>query len=179
MQEITVPMKLIYSGDYSQMKNALDYDYPSEASLFLLGEPYCTLQDKKVLEVFKLVLDDPRFVFDDLFVARQLYFSAPKSRNLVMKHPKFVKVVRSRKNFMDYFYERYGPYADRENVGMLQRYIQAEKAITHWEKKMQFRVLFHLYPALIKHTRKFREKYYTPGELGSLRAAEDFKSFIC
>jgi CRISPR/Cas system CSM-associated protein Csm2 small subunit len=119
-------------------------------------------------------------MFDDLFIARQMYFSAAQSRDAVMNHPKFEKVVQARKSFMEYFYERYGKNANIKEVGMLQRYIQAERAISQWKeekhRKNQFRVLFVLYPALVKFSRNFTKQYYSPEGKGFYKAKASFES---
>jgi hypothetical protein len=127
------------------------------------------------------VLDDPRFIFDDIFVARQFYFSAGQGREIVMKHPKFQKIVKGRKYFMDYFYERYGDNAGTTHVGMLQRYIQAERVIQFWKeeqkKKNTFRIPFLLYPALVKYSRNFLERYYNPEGQGYLNTKRHFERY--
>lgn len=178
MTEIKIQVGPIYQGRYDDMKDILE-KLPKDVKIFIEAEPYCNLQQKSVCNTFKLVLDDPRFVFDDLFIARQFYFSASQGREIVMKHPKFQKVVKERKYFMDYFYERYGDRAGTTHVGMLQRYVQAERVINFWKeqqkKKNQFRITFLLYPALIKHSRKFLERYYSPEGEGCLKAKLEFE----
>jgi hypothetical protein len=178
MTELKILSAVIVRGEYDKMKQCLESDFPKDATLFFEYEPYCTIQSRASLKTFKLLLDDPRFVFDDLFIARQLYFSAHKSRELVMKHPKFLKVVRERSHFMDYFYERYGEKANITHVGMLQRYIQAENAIRYRSKEDRVRLAFSLYPALIKHIRIFKERYYAPGGHGFLKAMHRFQQAV-
>lgn len=178
MKQVKIRMTLVYKGDYVAMKKELE-QLPQDVSLLIEDEPYCAIQQKSVCNTFKLVLHDPRFVFDDLFVARQFYFSSGPSREIVMKHPKFLSVINKKKYFMDYFYERYGSNAGTTHVGMLQRYIQAERVIQFWRKRThtqnQFRILFHLYPMLVKYSRNFKERYYAPDGPGYLRALANFQ----
>ena len=175
MTELKILMGQIIRGNYEQLKEGLETKLPPHTKLFLEDEPYCTIQGKAAIRAFKLVINHPQFVFDDLFIARQLYFSAPASRNVVLKHPKFLKVLNAKPQFMDYFYERYGPNAGMTtHVGMVQRYIQAENAIRCWKKEQQWRLLFNLYPALVKYSRNFKERYYAPGGPGYLKAFQEF-----
>lgn len=178
MAEIKNIMRLVYQGKYDEMKKFLE-DLPKETRFFIEDEPYCNLQKKIVCKTFKLVINDPRFVFDDLFVARQFYFSSGESREIVMEHPMFAKVVLARKSFMEYFYERYGVNGGVTHIGMCQRYIHAERSIYFWKerrnKKNQFRILFLLYPALVKYSREFRGRYYAPHAPGYLKANENFE----
>lgn len=173
--EIKINASILYSGKYDALKASLA-SLPSEAKLFFEAEPYCTIQEKASLQTMKLLLDDPRFVFDDLFIGRQLYFSSGALRKLVMSHPKFLKVVRARKSFLDYFYERYGSNANRTHVGMLQRYLQVENLLQYRKKRNNFRLTFLLYPALISHIRSFKHRYYAPNGLGFLKAKSHFES---
>jgi hypothetical protein len=180
MSELRMLIGPIIRGQYNQMKEALDTKLPKDVKLYLEDEPYCNLQGRAVIRTFKLLMDDPRFVFDDLFIARQLYFSAAQSREAVMNHPKFKKVVQARNSFMEYFYIRYGANANITEVGMLQRYIQAERSIAQWKeenkKKNQFRVLFILYPALVKFSRRFIEDYYSPEGKGYYKSKASFEA---
>lgn len=175
MVELKILSALVVRGEYEKMKQAFDVELPTDATFLFEYEPYCSIQSRASLKTFKLLLDDPRLVFDDLFIARQLYFSAHKSRELVMKHPKFLKVVRARHHFMDYFYERYGEKANITHVGMLQRYLQAENAIRYRKKQDRIRLAFSLYPALVKYTQRFKERYYSPDAPGFQKAMARFQ----
>lgn len=178
MTEIKIQMKDIMGGDYEMMKYTLMNKVPKDAILVLECEPYCNIQHLPSLRVLKQVINDPRFVFDDLFVARQLYFSAGKSRSVVMRHPKFLQVLRARKYFIDYFYERYGKNANITHVGMLQRYLQAENAIRFWNKQNRWRLAFLLYPFLIRYVRNFKMRFYAPSAPGYNLAKKEFESLI-
>ena len=76
---------------------------------------------------------------------------------------------------MEYFYERYGPNADKTHMGMLQRYLQVENALRYREKENRMRLAFYLYPALIQHTRNFLQDYYAPGAAGYLKSKARFE----
>lgn len=165
---------LILKGDAIGFKKVLE-ELPADAKLIFEFETYCAIQRRSAVKAFKLLLDDPRFVFDDLFIARQLYFSALPSRELVMRHPKFLKLIRAKRNFMEYFYERYGPNANMTHVGMLQRYLQVENALRYREKQTRMRLAFFLYPALIQYSRSFLERYYAHGAPGYLKGKESFE----
>lgn len=174
MTEFKMLMGPIIRGEYEKVKNGLDTQFPKDGKLMIEDEPYCNLQGRQTLRTFKLILDDPRFVFDDLFIARQLYFSAPSSQNLVMKHPKFRNVVNARAQFTEYFYERYGNAAAGTQVGMYQRYYQAERAIRFWQKQNRQRLVFDLYPALVHYVRSFKERYYAPEGPGYYKVKQHF-----
>ena len=176
MTEFKILQGPILRGEFDKLKRALDVEFPTDAKLFFEAEPYCNIQSRAALKTFKILLDDPRFVFDDLFVARQLYFSAPASRNLVMKHPKFRKVVNGRVHFIEYFNERYANAPEGTQIGMYQRYYQAERAIKFWRKENLQRLVFHLYPALVTYARSFKERYYQPGGVGFCKAKKDFEA---
>jgi hypothetical protein len=178
MSQLSILPGPFINGDYEIVKHALEIEISKDTKIIFEYEPYCNIQTKKSLKTFQLLLDDPRFVFDDLFIARQLYFSAFKSRNLVMKHPRFLKVVNARVNFTEYFYERYGENGGRYHNGMYQRYYQAQKAIQYWRKENLKRLVFHLYPALIQYTRSFKERYYAPNGPGFLKAKEHFEEML-
>jgi hypothetical protein len=178
MTEIKIQIRAIIRGDYEKMKYTLDNEVPNDATLLLEDEPYCNIQDRNSLRVFKLIINDTRFVFDDLFIARQLYFSAGKSRAVVMKHPKFLQILRARKYFSEYFYERFGKDANRTHVGMLQRYLQAENAIRFWNKQNRWRLTFLVYPALVRYIRNFKMRFYAPSAAGYLLAKKEFESLI-
>jgi hypothetical protein len=179
MTEIQISLGTVMKGDYETMKKSLLYEFPTDATLLMEWEPYCNLQRSNAVRVLKLIINDPRFVFDDLFVARQLYFSAGQSRDIVMRNPKFLRILRSRKYFSEYFYERYGKNAGQTHVGMLQRYLQAENAIRFWSKQNRWRVAFLLYPALMRYIRKFKERYYAPNAAGYILAKQDFDLLAC
>jgi hypothetical protein len=172
MSELNIRIGQILRSSYDEIQALLE---TASTSIVLEDEPYCTIQGKAALRNFKLIIDHPQFTFDDLFIARQLYFSALPSRNLVINHPKFRTALAAKPQFMDYFYERYGPNAGRTQVGMCQRYIQAENAIRYWKKTQNRRLLFHLYPALVQYSRKFKESYYTPGAAGYTKALKSFQ----
>jgi hypothetical protein len=165
----------IYRGNYDAMKEALETKCPKDAKLYLEDEPYCNIQSRSAVRTLKLVMDDPRFVFDDLFIARQLYFSAAPSRDAVMSHPRFAAIALAYPSFTEYLYKRYGENAGITQVGMAQRYYQADRAIQQWKRERRIRLAFILYPALVRHIRAFRERYYAPEGLGYLKAFADFK----
>lgn len=167
----------VIRGEYEKMKQILE-DAPKDAQLVYEHETYCSVQSRAALKTFKLLINDPRFVFDDLFIARQLYFSALSSRELVMRHPKFLKVVRARPRFMDYFYERYGPDANRTHIGMLQRYLQVDNAMRYRKKQDNLRLAFILYPALTYYARNFVERYYAPGGPGYYKGKASFEAAL-
>lgn len=175
MATIKILPGIIYGGKYDELKAELER-LPKDAKITFEDEPYCNIQRRASLKAFKLLINDPRFVFDDLFIGRQLYFSALPSRELVMRHPKFLKIVRARARFMDYFYERYGPNANRTHVGMLQRYLQVENAMRYRAKQDRLRLAFDLYPALTYYARGFLERYYAPGGPGYLKGKASFEA---
>lgn len=178
MIELKILSGPILRGEYEKVKQALETELPKDVSFLFEDEAYCNIQSREALKTFKLILDHPQFVFDDLFIARQLYFSAPKSQELVIKHPKFLKVVRARQYFTEYFYERFGAHANYTEVGMLQRYIQVENAILSRKKADRIRLAFALYPALVNYIRKFKEQYYAPGGQGYWNAKARFEKEI-
>lgn len=178
MTEFKIHAGLIIRGEYERLKEELE-TIPDDVKLVFEMEPYCNIQSRASLKTFKLLLDDPRFLFDDLFVARQLYFSASKSRNLVMNHPKFLSVVNGRVHFTEYFYERYKNAPEGTKVGMYQRFYQASRAINIWRKENRFRLVFHLYPALVRHIRQFKQRYYAPDGNGYFNAKTRFEMAIC
>jgi hypothetical protein len=157
MTEIKISLGTVMKGDYESMKNSLLYEFSTDATLLIEWEPYCTIQRPNALHLLNHIINDKRFIFDDLFIARQLYFSAKQSRDVVMRNPKFLQILRSRNSFTDYFYERYGTNAKVSHVGMLQRYIQAEKAICRWNKQNRWRLLFLLYPCLCRYVQRYRK----------------------
>ena len=128
MSELKISIRQILRSTYDEIQTLLETVH---TSIVLEGEPYCTIQGKAALRNFKLILDHPQFVFDDIFIARQLYFSALPSRNLVINHPKFRSILAAKPRFMDYFYELYGQNAGLIHFGMCQRNIQAENAIRY------------------------------------------------
>jgi hypothetical protein len=166
----------IYRGNYDAMKEALEKSLPKDAKLYLEDEPYCNIQSRSAVRTLKLVMDDPRFVFDDLFIGRQLYFSASPSRDAVMSHPRFPAVALAYPSFTEYMYKRYGENAGMTHVGMAQRYYQADRAIQQWKRDRNIRLVFFLYPALIRHIRSFKQRYYAPGGLGYTKALANFTS---
>ena len=174
MTELKISIGQILRSTYDEMLHTLQRAVDTHTKILLEGEPYCNIQGKAALKNFKLILDCPLFVFDDLFIARQLYFSALPSRNIVMNHPKFKTVLEAKTYFIDYFYERYGPNGGTTHLGMIQRYIQAENAIRYWKKERNRRLVFFLYPALVKYTRNFKKVYYAPGEPGYENAFKRF-----
>jgi hypothetical protein len=179
MTELKLLSGHIYRGNYTAMKDTLENEIPKDATFILEGEPYCNIQSKAALRTLQLVLDDPRFVFDDLFVARQLYFSAGGSRDLVMNHPRFVAVATAHTSFIDYLYIRYGKDAGVKHEGMAQRYYHAELNIRKWKKKKQnSRIVFFLYPALVRHIRVFKQRYYAPESVGYYKSLSHFTSLL-
>jgi hypothetical protein len=174
MTELKILAGPIVRGEYEKLKEVLKNESHKDATLVFDYEPYCNIQSRQSLRTFKLLLDDPRFLFDDLFVARQLYFSSSNSRNLVMNHPKFRNVVNGRIHFTEYFYERYDN-SEGTKVGMYQRFYQAERAIKLWRKENLQRLVFHLYPALIHYVRRFKQRYYAPEAPGFWKAKSEFE----
>lgn len=164
MSDATLLLGLILRGRYDQMKETLDSRVPSDTPLYLDTEPYCSIQSNASLDTFALLLEDDRFVFDDLFICRQLYFSALPSRNLVMNHPKFAAVVYARASFVDYMYERYGKDARWKHDGMAQRYIHAERTIRYWKRRRAHALVFFLYPALHRYVNRVKKRRGTTEE---------------
>jgi hypothetical protein len=77
---------------------------------------------------------------------------------------------------MEYFYERYGENGGRTEVGMLQRYLQAENAIRYKKKQDRARIAFFLYPALVRYSRNFLARYYVPDGKGYLKTKAHFEA---
>lgn len=79
-------------------------------------------------------------------------------------------------SFMEYFDKR---FPRRGHEGMEQRYLICYSRI-HMRKQYILRELnktlaFFLYPALIRYSRQFKERYYTPGTgMGYLKAKAEF-----
>jgi hypothetical protein len=178
MTELKILAGPIFRGDYERLKEELE-TIPEDANLVFEIEPYCNIQSRPALKTFKLLLDDPRFVFDDLFVARQLYFSSAKSRKLVMNHPKFQTILKGRVHFTEYFYERYKNAPEGTKLGMYQRFYQASRAIRAWKRENFQRLAFHLYPALVHYTQRFKQRYYAPDGNGYFNAKTRFEIALC
>jgi hypothetical protein len=171
-------LRYIYKGDLSAFDAYLS-QLPETETLYLENEPYCNIQRKSSVECFKRLLKDPRFQWDDLFIARQLYFSTHQVHETLRENPRFWRVVNKKKSFMEYVHLRYKRKDGGIYEGMYQRYIRVDDLVIKWRpKEDRFRLAFHLYPFLIFVIRGFLKRYYAPGRKGYLSTQERFLASV-
>jgi hypothetical protein len=170
--EITL-RELIAGGDVDGMRTFLKETGSSVIFQLHHWEPYAAIQKDTQVETLRLLLDDTRFLFDDLFTARALYFSTPQLNRAILRHPRIAQLALGyQKSFMEYFDKRFRYGAP----GMDQRYIHAINKIACIRKiLLNKKLAFALYPALVRYTRDFKQRYYTPGTgAGYLKVKAEF-----
>ena len=168
---------LIASGKSASVRKYLE-DLPSDARIELEAEPYCLYQRKAQIQALTLVLNDPRFCFDDLFVARNLYFSTGMIHDALETHPRILALAAAHPSFVHYFSIRYKGI-EHKWQGMLQRYLQADRSIRMVRKRLFWRLTFLVYPFLRFAIRAWLARYYAPGTgKGFFRGAREFQTSL-
>lgn len=167
-------VSLIYSGEVDELRVFLAR-WPEDKALIFAAEPYCVIQGKRKKECLQILCDDPRLVFDDIFVGRMLYFSTRECHQVVGNHPRLWKLMAGKKSFCDFIKDR----NFQGWQGMYQRYYQAERVIQcNKNRKNRFRLAFYLYPFLVLATRAWVERHYAPGGAGYLRYQKQWDADI-
>jgi hypothetical protein len=156
--------RLVYSGNLEGLRNYLDS--LDESPITTDYEPYTQIQKKRQAAALNMLMDDPRFVFDDRFVGRMLYFSTHLTMRTVWEHPRMNDVLKDVTYMSDYFYRRYPKPTWTQSAGIGQRYFQADNAIRSLRKedtrKKNQRLAFVLYPTLVKYIRSRQQRASTP-----------------
>ena len=131
--------RLVYNGDLEGLQAYLDSHDSSPIQTDY--EPYTLLQKKKQAAALRMLMDDPRFVFDDLFVGRMFYFSTGLTHRTVWEHPKMKHVLEGAKSMTEYFYRRYPKPTWKQSAGMGQRFFHADNVIQYLKRQDAKRVL--------------------------------------
>jgi hypothetical protein len=131
--------RLVYQGNVEGLQAYLDDhdDTPIETTY----EPYTLLQKKKQAEALTLLMNDPRFVFDDLFVSRMFYFSTGLIHETVWRHPKMKHILEGAESMSEYFYRRYPKPTWSQSAGLGNRFFQADNVILYLKRQDAKRVL--------------------------------------
>jgi hypothetical protein len=166
---------LVYRGNICELREFLA-SWPEDKSLYLADEPYCNIQGKNKQARLQIVCDDHRFVFDDLFIVRYLYFSTKECHNVVLNHPKFRAFMNGKRSIIDEADKRF--HNRHEYMGMYQRYYLADRIIRKHQKRVNFRLAFHLYPFLKFYTRAWLANHYEPGNKGYLRSKKNWEAIV-
>lgn len=153
--------KFLYAGDAEGLQHYLDtYEGTQIQTEF---EPYASLQRTKQLECLTILMDDPRFVFDDLFVARMFYFSTHLLQRTIWKHPRMKAVLQGAPSLSAYFHMRYPKPTWNQSAGLGQRFFHADNGIRYLRKaddrKKNQRLLFFLVPAVVSYIRNWKKSH--------------------
>jgi hypothetical protein len=155
--------RLVYSGNLEGLRNYLDA--LDDSPIITDYEPYTQIQKKRQAAALNMLMDDPRFVFDDRFVGRMFYFSTGLTHRVVWEHPKMKAILEGASSMSEYFYRRYPKPTWRQSAGIGQRYFQADNAIRCLRKedtkRTNQRLAFGLYPRLVKYIRAWRQRVPT------------------
>lgn len=153
---------------------------PQDTQIVYEHEPYTAIQSEESVKAFQTLLQDSRFVIDDLLLARCFYFSTRQLHSLLLEHPLCQKILTRYPSFLQYFEPRYANAPSGTRTGMYQRYFQANSIIERWKKKQQIlnykRLLWIVYPVLTAAVCRWKQRFYAPGQKGYLLANAHFES---
>ena len=124
----------------------------------------------------KILMDDPRFDFNGEFITDMLYFSSIKMRQLIFSHPRCKNLLEKHGSFGNIFIAHYG-YPTAKLLGVVARYSHADHVYKGWKRQTNMKIVFALYPQLLRWSRDVIERYYAPGGGGALRAKAAFQSY--
>ena len=152
--------RLLYNGNPEGLRNYLDSH--DDSPITTEHEPYTAIQKKRQVACLQMLMDDPRFVFDDRFVGRMFYFSTGLTHRAVWEHPKMKAILEGASSMSEYFYRRYPRPTWTQSAGIGQRYFQADTVIRYLRKedarKKNQRLAFVVYPRLVKFIRSWLQK---------------------
>lgn len=173
-------VRLILKGDCEGLRTFLDTSF--EEGVELDYEPYTMIQRKAQVDALKVLMDDPRFTFDDRFVGRMFYFSTGIVQRAVWEHPRMKKILEGSPSMTEYFYRRYPNPTWKQSAGIGQRYFRADSVIDYLRredaKKKNQRLVFFLYPALRRFIHLSLERQYAPGGSGFYRGKNEFMNLV-
>ena len=170
----------ILEGNSQGMREWLTQQ-PADA-VFTLYEwkPIRTLDSRSQINALQALMDDPRFVFDDFFVAFSTFFTTAKVEIAICDHKRMRAIhLGYTESFFDYYERRFpgGNWDYRDYyTGPSFRFLRMKKFLM---TELRTKVLFFLYPALVRYTRDFKERYYAPGTgKGFLRRKANFEQLV-
>lgn len=150
---------LVYKGDIEGVKELLLCH--DQSPIEFEREPYTAIQKKKQAAALTVVMDDPRFVFDDIFVGRMFYFSTGLTMQTIWRHPKMKRLLETNSTMSDCFNARYPTPTWKQMAGIGQRFFQADNAIRYLQKedvrKKNQRLAFSLVPALSIYIQRWKK----------------------
>lgn len=171
-----------YTGGFrnpSAVRNFLS-TVPENVRIVYENEPYTAIQSEDSVKAFETLLQDSRFVIDDLLLSRCFYFSTRQLHSLLLEHPLCQRILTKHPSFLHYFEARYAFAPPGTRTGMYQRYLQTNSIVERWKKRQQIlqykRLLWIVYPVLTAAVCRWKERYYTPGQKGYLLANAHFES---
>ena len=123
----------------------------------------------------KILMDDTRFDCNGEFITDMVYFSSTAMRQLIFSHPRCKKFIEKHGSFGAAFMAQYGRSAYKM-TGISARYSHADHVYKGWKRQTNMKIVFALYPQLVRWSRDVIERYYAPGGGGALRAKASFQS---
>jgi len=167
--------KLLLAADSEGLKAYLN---ETKLTTFCLGDCENLPMDGPMRRAtLKILMDDPRFEFDGVFITDMVYFSSVKMRQLIFSHPRCRHLLEKHGSFSRIFRAQFGPYSDLPKlIGISSRYSHADHVYKGWKRWTNMKVAFALYPQLVRWSRRVIERYYAPGGGGALRAKASFQS---
>ncbi len=176
----TPMQQFILEGNHAGMREWLKQQ-PADA-VFTLYEwkPIRTLDWHSQVAALKALMDDKRFVFDDFFVAYSTFFTTAKVEIAICDHKRMRAIHLGYTNsFFDYYERRFpeGNWDYRDYyTGPSFRFLRMKKFLM---TELRAKVLFFLYPTLVRHVRNFKERYYAPGTgAGYLKGKARFEQLV-
>lgn len=168
--------RMVYHGDLESLRNRLES--LDDSPIHTTFEPYILIQKKKQAEALTILMDDPRFVFDEVFVGRMFYFSTRLVQRTVWNHPKMKDILAGAPSMSEYFFRKYPKPTWTQEAGIGQRYFHADTVIHALRredtKQKNQRIAFLLYPALKQFVHRWVQKHYAPRAKGYQQAFQDF-----
>jgi hypothetical protein len=144
--------RLVCHGDIEGTRNYLTS--LEETTILWDWEPYTNIQKTRQVKAMQLVLNDPRLVFDHIFIGRMLYFSTRQLQDLVGNHPR-TRDLLSKMSFMEAYDKDYPVKTWKIDAGIGQRYLHGDRNLRYVQKKQHRRVIFYLKPALRRYIRRW------------------------
>ncbi len=143
-------------------------------------KPIRTLSRHTQIQALKILMDDKRFAFDDLFVAFSTFFTSAKVEIAICDHKRMRAIhLGYRDTFFDYYERRFpgGNWDYRDYyTGPSYRFLRMKRFML---ADARATLAFVFYPALVRYTRQFKERYYAPGTgKGFLRRKAHFEQLV-
>ena len=168
-------LKAILSGNVAKVQSILDYIGENE-TLSLYHDFYANVNTKAQYEALTLLMNHKKFRFNAGFLCACSYWSPPKFRAFVFRHPRARPYILNPSLLESEYTQLVG--GRLFSPGLNDRLVWGLKGLNEARVAHNKRLAFVLYPFLVSWSRTFVEEYYAPGGKAFLKAKERFEAGV-